>query len=122
MQTVGQRLRFMRKKKKMTLMDMAEAIGSAKSTYAAYESGFRSPQLDTISQISQILGTSSDYLLGITDDPYQSTISSNAKDFLKSENLHWDGVPLDAEDLKLVVSLLERVLRDKAPTEDQSGK
>jgi hypothetical protein len=44
-------------------------------------------------QIAEILKTSTDYLLGLTDNPYPKEPTRNAKELLKEKDLHWDGVP-----------------------------
>lgn len=90
---------------------MSDQLGIAKSSYAAYESGFRTPSLETLTAIAKIFETSSDYLLGLTDD--SATDTTNAKEYLQNTKLHWDGVPLTNEDLELVNLLLERIIRDR---------
>ncbi|KIL40150.1 hypothetical protein SD70_15695 [Gordoniibacillus kamchatkensis] len=106
-----ERLRNARKSKKITLREMSEKLGIAKSTYAAYESGFRTPSLDTLISISKILGVTSDYLLGLTESADYD--ASNAKQYLQNAKFHWDGVPLTDEDLELINLLLERIIRDR---------
>jgi transcriptional regulator with XRE-family HTH domain len=115
--SIGERLRAARKLKKLTLKDTASELGIAKSTYAAYESGFRSPSLQTISAAATLLDTSSDYLLGITDQP--SVDSNNAKTLLQNKQLHWDGEPLTTEDLELINTLLERIINGR-PSKDKN--
>ena len=102
------------------MQEVADYVGVAKSTYAGYESGYRQPTIETIQTISQKLKTSADYLLGLSD--YAETpveINYNAKEYLNTGKLHWDGVPLEKDDLELIRSLMERVLRDRPlPKED----
>ncbi|WP_235560878.1 helix-turn-helix domain-containing protein [Bacillus sp. FJAT-28004] len=110
----AKRLKQLRKSRKLTMQEVADFLGVAKSTYAGYESGYRQPTLESIQTISRKLRTSADYLLGLTDYPESpSELNHNAKEFLKYEQLHWDGVPLEKDDLDLIRNLLERVLRDR---------
>ncbi|MBJ6359798.1 helix-turn-helix transcriptional regulator [Paenibacillus sp. MAHUQ-46] len=114
----AKRLKQLRKKRKFSMQELADETGVAKSTYAGYESGYRQPTLETIQSIAKKLNTSADYLLGLTDyvDPQEP--SSNARELLNHEQLHWDGIPLEKEDLELVRLLLERVVRDRVTGSD----
>lgn len=111
----GKRLKQLRKTRKLTMQEVADYVGVAKSTYAGYESGYRQPTIESIQTISRKLRTSADYLLGLTDYPEPPTeLNHNAKEYLNFEKLHWDGVPLEKGDLDLIHTLLERVLRDRS--------
>lgn len=111
----GQRLKQLRKKRKLTMQDVADYVGVAKSTYAGYESGYRQPTIESIQTISRKLRTSADYLLGLTDyAELPAEINHNAKEYLNIDKLHWDGIPLEKGDLELIRSLMERVLRDRS--------
>jgi transcriptional regulator with XRE-family HTH domain len=110
----SKRLKQLRKKRKLTMQEIADYVGVAKSTYAGYESGYRQPTIESIQTISRKLHTSADYLLGLTEYPEPPTeLNHNAKEYLNYEQLHWDGVPLEKDDLDLIRNLLERVLRDR---------
>lgn len=109
----AKRLKQLRKTRKFSMQEMADAVKVAKSTYAGYESGYRQPTLETMQAIAKKLNTSTDYLLGITDHSEPSEPTNNARVILDYEQLHWDGVPLEKEDIELVRRLLERVVRDR---------
>jgi transcriptional regulator with XRE-family HTH domain len=110
----AKRLKQLRKLRKFTMQEVADDIGVAKSTYAGYESGYRQPTIESIQAISRKLRTSADYLLGLTDDPLPpEELNHNAKEYLNVERLHWDGVPLEKDDLDLIRGLLERIIRDR---------
>jgi transcriptional regulator with XRE-family HTH domain len=119
---IGKRLREMRKKRGLRLQEMADKLGVAKSTYAGYESGYRQPDLDVLAQIAEILKTSADYLLGLTDNPYPKEPTRNIIELLKEEDLHLDGIPLTDEELKPVRDLLELVVRHRLPKVIQEEK
>lgn len=116
----AKRLKQLRKSRKLTMQEVADYVGVAKSTYAGYESGYRQPTIESIQTISRKLRTSADYLLGLADHPDPpDELTHNAKEYLNVEKLHWDGVPLEKDDLDLIRSLLERVLRDRALPEQE---
>ncbi|QAY67202.1 helix-turn-helix domain-containing protein [Paenibacillus protaetiae] len=112
----AQRLKQLRKSRKLTMQEVADYVGVAKSTYAGYESGYRQPTIESIQTIAIKLRTSADYLLGLSDHPDPPEVNHNAKQYLNYEQLHWDGVPLEKEDIALIFSLLDRVLRDRPKT------
>lgn len=63
------RLVTLRKARGYTQDEMAAHIGMARSSYAGYEAGVSEPPLKTMARISEVLGTTTDYLLGSSDDP-----------------------------------------------------
>ena len=69
--------------------EVAEQLGVAKSSYSLYESGKREPDVERIKKLAQILGVSSDALLGLPE-PYD-TIAA-----------HFDGSEFTPEQLKQI--------------------
>lgn len=61
----GQRLRTLRKQKNLTQKQLAELIGVKNSIISFYEVGDRFPSPEIIMKLSAVLGTSTDYLLGV---------------------------------------------------------
>jgi transcriptional regulator with XRE-family HTH domain len=45
------------------MQETADRLGIAKSTYAGYESGYREPSLQALSQLADLFGTSVDNIL-----------------------------------------------------------
>jgi repressor LexA len=62
-QTFADRLYFFRSNKKLTQQQLADAIGLTKSAVSKFESGRSKPSSKTLTIISQLFGTSVDYLL-----------------------------------------------------------
>ncbi len=62
-------IKELRKDKKITQKEMAEYFGIKQSMYSMYENGSRLMRIEMLSQISDILDTSIDYLMGKTDVP-----------------------------------------------------
>jgi transcriptional regulator with XRE-family HTH domain len=59
-----QRLSELRKQRKWSMQEIADQLGIAKSTYAGYESGYREPSLQSLSQLADLFETTIDNLLG----------------------------------------------------------
>jgi transcriptional regulator with XRE-family HTH domain len=114
-------LRLLRKERKMTLQAVAESIGVAKSTYACYELNYRQPPIEVLQKLAVFFDTSVDYIIGATDDLHPQYKCTNAKAILKNSKLHWDGVPLTANELEIVHNLLESVVQERINAEDKKG-
>ncbi len=63
------RIRDLRKEQKITMKSLGEAIGVAESTISLYENGKRQPDNDTLQKLADYFNTTTDYLLGRTDEP-----------------------------------------------------
>ena len=63
------RLKELRLKRDKRQDDLAEYLGVGRTAIAMYESGKNFPLTETFIGIAEYLGTSIDYLLGLTHDP-----------------------------------------------------
>ena len=65
-------LKELRRDKKLTQKQIGAYFGISGPTFSLYENGHRRMSIDMLSQLADILGTSTDYLLGRTDEsnPY----------------------------------------------------
>ena len=61
----GYRLRALRKKKRMTQTQVAKRLNISKATISGYENNVKTPSVDTLIQMSNLYGVSTDYLLGL---------------------------------------------------------
>lgn len=65
---LGERIKLLRRKNKLTQSQLGSYLGLAESTISLYESGKRSPDYDTLIQLANYFNVSVDYLLGQTND------------------------------------------------------
>ena len=63
------RLKECRKSKKLTQKNIADSLGVSERAYQHYELSTREPNHDTLVKLCTTLNVSSDYLLGLSDDP-----------------------------------------------------
>lgn len=63
-QALGQKVRFLRKQKKMTQEQLAEAVGLSASFLGHIERGTRVASLETLVSLCKTLGVGPEYLLG----------------------------------------------------------
>lgn len=66
------RLKTLRKEKKLTQKELAEQIGIKQNSYSDWETGKNEPSLENIIKLAKILDTTADELLGI-----DKSVSSN---------------------------------------------
>ena len=66
------RLREMREDRDLTQKELAEFLHIRQNTYSQYENGLRQIPIDALIALAGYYGTSTDYLLGLTDEikPY----------------------------------------------------
>lgn len=65
---LGKRIQKLRKDKKMTQKQVAEAIGISASTLCGYESEDKLPPYPTLLKLAKLYGVSTDYLIGLSTD------------------------------------------------------
>lgn len=95
-------LRIIREKRKKNQLNVATAVNVSQEAISMYESGQTYPQVKVLIDLANYLNTSTDYLLGLTDD--DTPIKYLKKDLTKKEQeLLNNFVYLKTEDqLKLI--------------------
>lgn len=63
------RIRDMREDRDLTQKQIAAILKVAQRTYSSYENGTRNIPIQCVIQLAKFYNTSTDYLLGLTDDP-----------------------------------------------------
>lgn len=117
MQTLGDRLKSLRKEKKYTLEQVAKKLNTTKISISRYENNLREPKGETISQFAKLFNVSTDYLLGHTDDKFaltneDKTDIKNSIEKIKSElssdeTILFDGEPMCSEAIDSLLAAME---------------
>lgn len=68
-QKIGQRINSALASNNMKQKDLAKILGVTDNTISYYCSGTRTPKVDQLALIAQAMNVTTDYLLGLTDDP-----------------------------------------------------
>lgn len=63
------RIRDVRKKARMTMKELGQIVGVSESTISLYETGKREPDNRTLVLIATALGVTTDFLLGLKEEP-----------------------------------------------------
>ena len=77
MSSFSERLKQLRKEKKVTQSEIAEKIGVAKSTYSQYENGHREPNFETLLKLSLFFNVDVDFLLSGKNSIKFNTIAAH---------------------------------------------
>lgn len=64
---IGENLKNVRKKHKLTQQDIANVLGIDRSTYTFYETGKTSPSISTVYKLAEIYNVTVGYLLGVEE-------------------------------------------------------
>jgi transcriptional regulator with XRE-family HTH domain len=67
--TFAERLIRLRMERNLTQTSLALATNYSRRTVGSWENGHKMPTYDSIVVLAQYFNVSSDYLLGLTDDP-----------------------------------------------------
>lgn len=123
MSLTSDRIKSLRLQKNMSQSDLADKLGIGRSNMGHIENGRVEPTKESIVQLSDIFGVTTDYLLGRTDTP-QFTVKNERdvqktlnelKEGLKNENslayLKNDGEDIDEEDAAILAEALDFVVR-----------
>jgi transcriptional regulator with XRE-family HTH domain len=67
METIGERIRRLRKEKDISQEQLGKMVNVGKTTISNYETNYSSPDTETLKKLAECFGVSVDYLLGRTD-------------------------------------------------------
>ena len=96
MATLSDRMKLLRKSKKVTQEQLAAIIGVERSSVGKYESSSVIPSVDVLIKMADFFAVPIDYLLGRIDTPYHvtSTTSAVTGEPLKGYTASGDPAPL----------------------------
>ncbi len=68
-EVVGERIVLLRRRKGLTQPELAQRTGMGITTLNRLENAHQSMSIEKVVALAQVLGCTSDYLLGLSDDP-----------------------------------------------------
>lgn len=82
METLGERLKDLREKRKLLQKEVANELGIKAQTYSRYENNLRAPDIPTLIKLADYYNVTTDYLLGREEFTYleKNQILNNIKD------------------------------------------
>lgn len=114
------RLRFLRKEQKLTQDQVSKGLGISRARYSHWENGIHEPPNDVLQRIADFYDTSTEYLLGRTDErdrttkPVydQQTTAPDLNKILRETAPTWNGKPLTPKQAKFMIKLFETMLEE----------
>lgn len=103
--TFGERLRDVIERKEFTQTKLAETLNITLSTFNGYVNDYRLPNLLLIVRMAEILGVTTDYLLGCESTPENIPLSNDERGLLS--NLR----SLDKEQQEIIFKLAEMLTK-----------
>ena len=86
---IGDKIKNLRKSRKLTQAEFAQKIGVSRSTLACYEVGERVPNLKTLQEITEAFGIGLDYFdLSVKDEAFD--LLARAKEVFESKDASSD--------------------------------
>lgn len=116
---MSNRIRELRKEKKLTQEELGVLLGAKRTTITGYEIGQIDPPKDKLVKLSELFGVTADYLLGRTAirNPKESgSVDVAVKlrqiiDSLSSAEARFDGMVLKGEQKEVLEELLLAAMR-----------
>lgn len=115
---IGSRLKELRKSKNMTQAELGSLLNVTKVSICCYEKNVRVPSIETLEDLSNIFGVSTDYFLGkdvslVTEDSddYSLYVSKEEFDFFKQIKLNKELYNKIIKDPKRMVELIDKKLK-----------
>lgn len=105
MSVFSERVSALMSKRGLTQKDLSAKAGVTESAMSYYVNGSRVPRSDVLARIAKALGTSTDYLLGVSD---KETFEGNDDLLYLQRNLG----KLDSEELRKAEKILKAVFED----------
>lgn len=86
MANIGKRIFHLRKSLNLTQKELAKKAGITEATLSRYENNRRKPKAEVVKKIAEVLGCTTDYLLGQSDNKV-SNINSDKKGNFQSKKM-----------------------------------
>lgn len=97
---IGQRIRDLRKQKRMSQTELAKSAEVSQTTVTAWETGKAEPSSSAVAKLADIFNVTTDYLLGRPNK--QETKKDDVELSDDDVIMTWRGKPLSDEDRELI--------------------
>ena len=107
---IGQKIRDLRKQKRMSQTELAKSAGVSQTTVTAWETGKAEPSSSAVAKLADIFNVTTDYLLGKPEMKKETDIDlDNALD----NAVAYNGKPISDDDRAMAKSLLQAYFGNK---------
>lgn len=119
----GVRLKQLRKEHGYTQKELAKLLGVSASSIGMYEQGRREPENSLLTKLCEVLGTTTDYLIGFDTNKRSKNqdVSDVIDDFtnllLSQQGLMFNGQPMTAQEREKIVIAIKSAAAVVIPNE-----
>lgn len=112
MLSIGQRLKYLRKKADKTQQEVAKSLNIQQTTYSYYENDKRTPDVETIAKFCKIYDTSADFILGLSNNPRPYKVQNDLYEIIASSQLLvFEDIEISEKEKNIVLKTLSHALR-----------
>ena len=76
------KIKQLREEKKMKQSELCIILNTTQATLSNWERGVHDPDIESLKKMVEVFHTTTDYILGITDNPHPQKIESTSEDLL----------------------------------------
>ena len=106
---LSERLKSLRLEAKITQKEISDKLKISQPSYAQWEKGIRVPNIERLQELSKILNTSTDYLLGNTDNKKALSFDDLKEAIINSKTFNHR--PLTDAERNEIIKLIEDKLK-----------
>ena len=107
-----ERLKTLRSEIKLTQKEVADKLDISQQSYAKWEKGITLPANKNLQKISEIFNTTTDYLLGNTDNKNSTKFEDDLDESLNTAKA-FSGKPISEHDREVMREILTEMFKDK---------
>ncbi len=108
---IGERLHYLRKKRKLPVDNIIKPLGIARSTYTNWERGYRAPNGGNLVSLAKVFNTSVDFLTGKTEsEELNKEVIDVITEGIKEGKYVHNGKPLSEEQAKQLADVIKALL------------
>ncbi|MDN5464181.1 MAG: helix-turn-helix domain-containing protein, partial [Lactococcus lactis] len=107
-----ERLKTLRSEIKLTQKEVADKLNISQQSYAKWEKGITLPANKNLQKISEIFNTTTDYLLGNTDNKNSTKFEDDLEESLNTAKA-FSGKPISEHDREVMREILTEMFKDK---------
>lgn len=112
MNTIGERLQYIRKRNNLTQEKAAEILGVSIETISRYENNRMFPSAHILMKICSLYSCSADFILCLTNIPELSNTEADLKDFISlSQKIIYSGNEIPIHYRELIIESIEHTLQ-----------
>ena len=110
---IGQRIRDLRKQRKMSQTELANILHVSQQTVTAWETGKAEPSSSAVANLADYFNVTTDYLLGRPEEKKDDGIDHTALEKAIDEARSFDGKPMSDHDREIVRNILKGYFKTK---------